>query len=62
MDIEGQEALEDELTRGEAACLLVSHDRRFVQRVGNRFWLIERGRMVETDAPDAFFAAAMAGV
>jgi ATPase subunit of ABC transporter with duplicated ATPase domains len=59
LDIEGQEALERELTRGEAACLLVSHDRRFVRNVGNRFWLIERGRLVEVDAPDAFFAAAM---
>jgi ATPase subunit of ABC transporter with duplicated ATPase domains len=59
LDIEGQEALEAELTRGEAACLLVSHDRRFVRNVGNRFWLIERGRLVETDTPDAFFAAAM---
>jgi ATPase subunit of ABC transporter with duplicated ATPase domains len=59
LDIEGQEALEGELTRGEAACLLVSHDRRFVNNVGNRFWLIERGRLVELDTPDAFFAAAM---
>nr|WP_246503819.1 ABC-F family ATP-binding cassette domain-containing protein [Plastoroseomonas arctica] len=59
LDIEGQEALEGELNRGEAACILVSHDRRFVKSVGNRFWLIERGRLVEIDAPDAYFAAAM---
>ncbi|GGJ37463.1 ABC-F family ATP-binding cassette domain-containing protein [Neoroseomonas lacus] len=59
LDIDGQEALEWELNRGEAACLLVSHDRRFVTNVGNRFWLIERGRLVEVDAPDAFFEAAM---
>ena len=59
LDIEGQEALERELNRGEAACLLVSHDRRFVRNVGNRFWLIARGRLVEVDGPDDFFAAAM---
>ena len=59
LDIEGQEALERELNRGEAACLLVSHDRRFVRNVGNRFWLIERRRLVEVDAPDDFFATAM---
>ena len=59
LDIEGQEALERELNRSEAACLLVSHDRRFVENVGNRFWVIERGRLMETEAPDAFFAAAM---
>ncbi len=61
LDIEGQEALERELRRGEAACLLVSHDRRFVRNVGNRFWLIERGRLVEVNAPDDFFEAAMNG-
>ncbi len=59
LDIEGQEALEGELNRGEAACLLVSHDRRFVQNVANRFWLIERGRLVETEAAEGYFAAAM---
>ena len=37
LDIEGQEALEEELTRHDAACLLVSHDRQFVSNVGNRF-------------------------
>ncbi len=61
LDIEGREALERELLAGEAASLLVSHDRRFVETVGNRFWLIERGTLVETDAPDAFFAAALHG-
>jgi ATPase subunit of ABC transporter with duplicated ATPase domains len=56
LDIEGQEALESELMDHEASCLLVSHDRSFVRAVGNRFWLIERRRLVEVDGPDAFFA------
>jgi ATPase subunit of ABC transporter with duplicated ATPase domains len=59
LDIEGQEMLEDELRQGEGACLLVSHDRRFVENVGTRFWLIERGHLVETDDPTSFFDAAM---
>ncbi len=59
LDIEGQEALEAEMTRGEAACLLVSHDRQFATRVGNRFWRIERGRLAEIEAPQAFFDAAL---
>ncbi len=59
LDIEGQEMLETELTTGEAAAVLVSHDRRFVANVGNRFWRIQRGRLVEEDGPDAFFAEAM---
>jgi ATPase subunit of ABC transporter with duplicated ATPase domains len=58
LDIEGQEALEEELLDHQASCLLVSHDRNFVRNVGNRFWLIERKRLVELDGPEAFFAAA----
>ena len=51
LDIDGQEALEAELRVGEAACLLVSHDRRFVDNVGNRFWLIEGKRLIEVETP-----------
>ena len=58
LDIDGQEALEEELLDPQASCLLVSHDRNFVRNVGNRFWLIERKRLVELDDPDGFFAAA----
>lgn len=65
LDIEGQEALETELTAHGAACLLVSHDRDFVRAVGNRFWLIEQtragGRLVEVDSPEPFFTAALSG-
>jgi ATPase subunit of ABC transporter with duplicated ATPase domains len=42
----------------EASCLLVSHDRSFVRAIGNRFWLIEKKRLVEVDGPEEFFAAA----
>ena len=58
LDIEGQEALEGELMSHQASCLLVSHDRSFVRTVGNRFWLIERRKLVELDDPEAFFASA----
>ncbi len=58
LDIDGQEALEGELTANEASCLLVSHDRSFVRSVGNRFWLIDRKRLVEVDGPEEFFEAA----
>ena len=60
LDIEGQEALEDELLAHEASCLLVSHDRDFVRRTGNRFWLIERKRLVEVEGPEGFFASVIA--
>ncbi len=61
LDIEGQEALEDELMVHQASCLLVSHDRNFVRTVGNRFWLIEKKRLVEQEGPEAFFAAVSKG-
>lgn len=60
LDIDGQEALERELLSGEAACLLVSHDRSFVRNTGNRFWQIMKGKLVEVETPDAFFDACSA--
>jgi ATPase subunit of ABC transporter with duplicated ATPase domains len=57
LDIEGQEALEDELLVHEASCLLVSHDRNFVRAVANRFWLIEKKKLVELEGPERFFAS-----
>jgi ATPase subunit of ABC transporter with duplicated ATPase domains len=57
LDIDGQEALEDELLEHQASCLLVSHDRNFVRTVGNRFWLIERKKLVELEGPERFFAS-----
>lgn len=59
LDIEGQEAHEEELTAHDAACLLVSHDRSFVRNVGNRFWWIDRRRLVEIESPEDFFAGQM---
>ncbi len=55
LDIEGQEALEAELLKPEAACLLVSHDRAFVRAVGNRFWEIRGKKLVEVPDPEEFF-------
>jgi ATPase subunit of ABC transporter with duplicated ATPase domains len=61
LDIEGQEALEEELTRHDAACLLVSQDRQFVNNVGNRFWWIDKHRLVEVDSPEPFFDSQLMG-
>jgi ATPase subunit of ABC transporter with duplicated ATPase domains len=60
LDIEGQEALEEELMEHQASCLLVSHDRNFVRAVGNRFWLIEKRKLVELEGPETFFASVSA--
>jgi ATPase subunit of ABC transporter with duplicated ATPase domains len=57
LDIEGQEALEDELLKNDASCLLVSHDRSFIRNTANRFWQIERRKLIEVDDPEAFFVS-----
>ena len=61
LDIDGQEALEAELKKHEASCLLVSHDRSFVRAVGTRFWLIDKRRMAEVEGPEDFFASVAKG-
>ena len=54
VDIPGQEQLETELLAHGATCVLVSHDRSFVQAVGTRFLLIEDGQAQEVaDAASA---------
>jgi ATPase subunit of ABC transporter with duplicated ATPase domains len=57
LDIDGQSALESELLERQTSCLIVSHDRSFIRNVGNRFWQIERRRIVEVDDPEAFFSS-----
>lgn len=49
IDIPGQEQLEAELLAQGATCVLVSHDRSFVEAVGTRFLRIERGQAREVD-------------
>jgi ATPase subunit of ABC transporter with duplicated ATPase domains len=55
VDIVGQERLEAEILAHEATCVIVSHDRAFVQTIATRFLLIDSGKIVEIDAPDAFY-------
>ncbi len=57
LDIEGQEELEAQLESSEVACLFVSHDRFFTRTAANRFLEIRKGKLVEVESPDAFFAA-----
>ena len=55
VDIAGQERLEAEILSHEATCVIVSHDRAFVQAIATRFLLIDGGRIAEVDAPEAFY-------
>lgn len=47
VDIPGQEKLEAEILAQNATCLLVSHDRGFVEAIGTRFLRIENGKLFE---------------
>lgn len=54
LGIEGQEALEDELTDKSTAVLLVNHDRNLIRDVGTRFWWIDKGKLTEVESPEPF--------
>jgi ATPase subunit of ABC transporter with duplicated ATPase domains len=55
VDIAGLERLEAEILAHEATCVIVSHDRAFVQAVATRFLLIEGSEMMEIDGPGVFY-------
>jgi ATPase subunit of ABC transporter with duplicated ATPase domains len=49
VDIPGQEQLEAEMLEHAATCVLISHDRSFVNAVGTRFLSIAHGALHERD-------------
>ena len=55
VDIAGQERLEAEILAHEATCVIVSHDRAFVDAIGTRCLLIEGGSITEIDSPEVFY-------
>ena len=57
IDIDGKSELETELMAGGATLLLISHDRRFIETVAERFLWIRDRRLVEIHEPQAFFDA-----
>jgi ATPase subunit of ABC transporter with duplicated ATPase domains len=57
VDIPGREQLEAEILDSDATCIVVSHDRSFVKTIGTRFLVIEKGKLKEIDAPEAFYEA-----
>jgi ATPase subunit of ABC transporter with duplicated ATPase domains len=61
LDIEGRDRLEEEILAKELTAILVSHDRRLVAAVANRFFVIERSRLKEVDGPEPFYDSLLAG-
>ena len=43
IDLEGREQLEQQLITSGATLLITGHDRRFIERVANRWWWINNG-------------------
>jgi ATPase subunit of ABC transporter with duplicated ATPase domains len=60
VDIVGQERLEAEILAHEATCIIVSHDRAFVEAIATRFLLIDGGSMTEMDTPEPFYRSLIA--
>lgn len=54
LDVSGQEVLEEILTAENRTCLFVTHDRRMLRSVPNRYLQIEQGRLSEVDDPESF--------
>ncbi|MEM7259233.1 MAG: ATP-binding cassette domain-containing protein, partial [Pseudomonadota bacterium] len=57
IDIQGREQLELQLIESEATLLVTSHDRRFVERVANRWWWINNCELIELNSLDDFYDA-----
>ena len=48
--------LENQLEETDVACVFVSHDRYFTRTAATRFLEIRRGKLVEVESPEGFFA------
>lgn len=54
IDIEGKEQLEEQLLQSDAAVLITSHDRLFIERLAERFLWITEGRLIEIHSLERF--------
>jgi ATP-binding cassette, subfamily F, member 3 len=55
IDLEGREQLEQQLITSAATLLMTGHDRRFIERVANRWWWINNGVLEELHDPQRFY-------
>ena len=55
LDIVGQEQLESEILKQEAASIVVSHDRVFTQNIGTRFYVIDNKKLSQIDLPTVYY-------
>ena len=62
IDVQGIEDLESELLESPGACIFVSHDRRFVNTVANRFFLISDGVLREIGDVQPYYQLLAEGI
>lgn len=55
IDVDGIQSLEDQILESDATFVMVSHDRRFIDTVANRFFLIRDGELREIGDPDEYY-------
>ena len=55
IDLESREELELQLCDSGATLLITSHDRRFLEAVCDRFWLINDGKLKEIDSLELYY-------
>ncbi len=55
LDMDSREALEEALRDYDGSCLMVSHDRHFLDRVATRIFHVENARLKVYDADYAYF-------
>ena len=60
IDIDGKEELEAQLIESGATLLVTAHDRRFIERVCDRFLWIDGGQLRRLESPAPFHAALFA--
>ncbi|HEY7491571.1 MAG TPA: ABC-F family ATP-binding cassette domain-containing protein [Candidatus Tectomicrobia bacterium] len=60
IDLEGREQLEQQLIASGATLLLTGHDRRFIERVANRWWWINNGVLEDLHDPQRFYDSVFA--
>ena len=55
IDLDGRAQLEELLLASQATVLVTGHDREFIDRVANRFFMIADGRLIEVSSADHFY-------
>lgn len=55
IDLEGREQLEEQLIDSGTTLIVTSHDRRFLENIANRFWVIRNKKLIEDQSLEPFY-------